>query len=100
MAERIVALMLLGALDNRIRAPSVSAVWSGCEVSNGTFDNISCEDPQMYLTIQSRREVLYPGGAINDHTDHEKEIHDLSTQQRDPESNPESILFIDSCDGV
>jgi hypothetical protein len=44
----------------------------------------------MYLTVKSRREVLYPGGCysgINDHTDHEKEIHDLSTQQ-----DPEPIL--------
>ena len=34
---------------------------------------------------------------------YEKEIHDLSTQQQDPESilvNFESLLFVDSFDGV
>jgi len=32
----------------------------------------------------------------------EREIHDLSTQQQDPESilvNSESLLIVDSCDG-
>jgi hypothetical protein len=60
----------------------------------------------MYLTVKYRREVLYPerpyARRIN-HTDHEKEIHDLSTQQKDPESilvNFESLLFIDSYDFI
>jgi len=56
---RIVTLMLLGALDNWIGAPSVSAVWSGCEVSNGTsWRTMAVDEYSLHYIIHKDYAIL------------------------------------------